>query len=189
LQAVENRPVIGVLALQGGFALHLSMVQKAGAFPIEVRYPEDLDACDALILPGGESTTLHHLIGTNGLFSPLVALSEKKPLFGTCAGMILMSRYNILDIAVQRNAFGRQKDSFRTKISMDNTIIDAVFIRAPRIKAVLSSNVQVLASYQGEPICVQQGLHLGCSFHPELTSDLTIHQYFVRNVAHMMKKS
>ncbi len=163
---------IGVLALQGAFAKHREMLQQIGVASLEVRTPGDLEACDGLILPGGESTVMHSL---NTL--PLATFA--KPIFGTCAGMILMAHLGLLEITVERNAYGRQAHSF----SKDLTVylerahtVHAIFIRAPRITSILSPDVQVLAD---TPVIVRQGNYLATTFHPELTNDPCIHHYFV----------
>jgi 5'-phosphate synthase pdxT subunit len=184
--------VIGVLALQGAFAKHAEVLHALGATVVEVRKPADLLACDALIIPGGESTTMMKQIEFIHLKEPFLEFSSKKPVFGTCAGLILMSQkiigdkmlpFHLLDIDVERNAFGRQVDSFHTNLDLHlkpghSKEIPALFIRAPRIRHV-GDQVVVLAECQGEPALVQQGFHLGATFHPELTSDQTIHSYFL----------
>lgn len=187
--------LVGVLALQGAFAKHIKMVQAAGGEAIEVRTPADLAACDALIIPGGESTTMKRQIDFIELEEPLKNFAKTKPIFGTCAGLILLSKqvlkdsmkpFGVLDISVERNAFGRQVESFQTDITVNlpkdkNHGYEAIFIRAPRIRRV-SPEVTVLASFQGEPILVQQGRHLGATFHPELTQDPAIHRYFLSHI-------
>ena len=182
---------IGVLALQGAFAKHLSVLKQLNVASIEVRKLKDLDECDALIIPGGESTTISRQLDYIQMNEKLKEFSRSKPIFGTCAGLILMSKQvledNInslclLDITTERNAFGRQIDSFITdvdlKLGKQKKIVPAVFIRAPRIRK-WASEVEILACYKEEPILIKQGLHLGATFHPELTSDTTIHEYFV----------
>lgn len=191
--------VIGVLALQGAFAKHAQMLQSLGVKVVEVRKPEDLDACDALIIPGGESTTMMKQMQFIGFSGPFRNFAKNKPVFGTCAGLILMSHdiilgtdtmqpFNLIDISVERNAFGRQVESFHTEVdfipkkSSEKKItqkLPAMFIRAPRIRRT-GNLVQILATYEGEPILVQQGRHLAATFHPELTSDPTIHQHFLK---------
>jgi 5'-phosphate synthase pdxT subunit len=180
--------VIGVLALQGAFAKHISMLQSIGIQAIDVRKPQDLEQCDGLIIPGGESTTIYRQLNFIKMIDPLKSFAEKKPLFGTCAGLILMSSeilgdpmtpFKLLNVEVERNAFGRQYESFTTNLetTFSKDLITAVFIRAPRIKAC-GVGVQVLARLEKEPVLVQQGFHLGASFHPELTHDTSVHQYF-----------
>jgi 5'-phosphate synthase pdxT subunit len=184
---------VGVLALQGDFAKHRAVMESLGAIAVEVRKPEDLALCDALILPGGESTSILKQMRFIGLDEAIVNFAKTKPLFGTCAGLILISSQivgdamiplGILDVSVERNAFGRQNDSFKAPIFVDlgpseKSNCEAMFIRAPRIRTV-GKDVKVLASYEGEPILVRQGPHLGATFHPELTDCLAIHQYFLR---------
>jgi len=192
-----GRLTIGVLALQGAFAKHIEMLRQLDVDITEVRKPADLERCDGLIIPGGESTTIMRQIRYIGLADKLVAFAEKKPIFGTCAGLILMSKeiladqmipFSIIDVAVERNAFGRQVESFshEVKVVLDHpkqpVDFRAVFIRAPRIKEC-GSDVKVLASFEGEPVLIQQGKHLGSTFHPELTDDAAIHRYFLRVVA------
>lgn len=176
---------IGVLAVQGAFAKHRQMLASIGIESIEVRHSKDLNNCIGLILPGGESTTmLHHLLERE-LLDPLKEFARSFPFFGTCAGMILMSRQGplkILDITVERNAYGRQSASFSTNCSIElqkPQTITGVFIRAPRISTLHSPDIQVLATMQEVPICVRQHHHLATSFHPELTDNPALHHYFV----------
>lgn len=176
---------IGVLALQGAFAKQSAMLAQIGVPNLEVRYPSELALCDGLILPGGESTTMTRQILKMGFLEPLKAFSARAPLFGTCAGMILMAQGGILglmDITVTRNAYGRQCDSFSVPLdlSFSPNPFQAFFIRAPRITSMDSSAVQSLAVHAGEAVCVQQGFHLAASFHPELTNDPRIHTYFIQ---------
>lgn len=187
--------IVGVLALQGAFAKHAEVLLSLGAKVIEVRKPSDLLTCDGLIIPGGESTTMMKQIEFINFRNTLLEFAAQKPVFGTCAGLILMSKhiiadsmqpFQLLDIEVERNAFGRQAESFQTDLEIRlapgySKVVPALFIRAPRIRHV-SEKVLVLADWQGEPVLVQQGFHLGASFHPELTTDPTIHSYFLRLV-------
>jgi len=182
--------VIGVLALQGAFAKHVAAIEKLGAEAREVRTPRELYECDALIIPGGESTVIFRQLDFIELRKSVQEFGSTKPLFGTCAGLILMSKkvlndplvpFGILDVEVERNAFGRQADSFKTQVELVGKpvkAIPAIFIRAPRIRAV-GDEVKVLATYEGEAVLVQQGLHMGATFHPELTEDLTVHRLFL----------
>ncbi len=173
---------IGVLALQGAFAKHLSLLHKLEIPAIEVRYPEQLSDCCGLILPGGESTTMTRQIASMAMEEPLRHFAEESPLFGTCAGMILMSRAGILsllDIVVDRNAYGRQADSFTTPLTFRGCTFPGFFIRAPRITAITSPDVKVVVSYENEAVCVQQGHHLAASFHPELAGNPILHRYFI----------
>ncbi len=190
-----ERLVIGVLALQGDFAKHSEVLRSLGVNVKEVRKPEDLEGCDGLIIPGGESTVMMRRMNFIGMREKLCDFSQQKPVFGTCAGLILMSKevqgssiepLGLLDVTIERNAFGRQVESFQASVELHlipqhTQSFRAYFIRAPRIRAY-DSNVEVLATYEGEPIFVQQGRHLGVTFHPELTSNPVIHQYFLKMV-------
>ncbi len=181
---------LGVLALQGDFHAHVRAVENAGAHPLEVRTAKDLVSCDGLIIPGGESTTMLKLIGLENLFEPLRAFGENKPIFGTCAGAILLAQevlsptqesLALMDVAVERNAYGRQMDSRVAKIDADGEQMDAFFIRAPIIRRV-GPGVKVLASYQGNPVWVEQGRHMATTFHPELGTNPHIHRCFAAKV-------
>lgn len=181
---------IGVLALQGAFAKHLEMIKSLGAIATPIRFPKQLEECDALILPGGESTTILRQMDHFGLRDPILEFAAKKPLFGTCAGMIMMARNEIgrtvkplklMDITVERNAYGRQIDSFTATLKVQlktSHTYNGSFIRAPIIRSH-GAAVTVLATYNDLPVLVQEGKHLCCSFHPELTSDPSIHRYFL----------
>lgn len=186
---------IGVLALQGAFIEHVKMLQHLGVEAVEVRLPEQLADLDGLILPGGESTTMGKLMIDYGLLKPIQDFGEHKPIWGTCAGAILLSKdanreqplLGLMDITVERNAFGRQIDSFQTDlnvpalatISDDDTPYQAVFIRAPIIASV-DGEAKVLAQLDdGRIIAVQDRHFLATSFHPELTQDPRFHQYFL----------
>jgi len=182
-----NVPVIGVLALQGGFAAHARMLRGLGAEVREVRVPADLEGLDGLVMPGGESTTMSLGIEREGLAEPLRAFHEAgKPIFGTCAGLIMLDREHLglMDIVAERNAFGRQLHSFEEDLSfpgIDGGPVRAVFIRAPW---VLSSGaeVEVLAAVDGHPVAVRQGGLLAISFHPELGDDDRLHRAFLEQV-------
>lgn len=184
---------IGVLALQGDVREHRAALEALGAEAVEVRSAADLDAVDALILPGGESTTMSLLLGSSGLFDPVAArLRDGMPAFGTCAGMILLASevvdgrpdqmsFGVLDVRVRRNAFGRQVDSFEAALSVAGIAggpVDAVFIRAPFVEWA-GPAVEVLASVDGHPVLVRQGAVLASAFHPELSDDLRVHQLFL----------
>ena len=192
---------VGVLALQGDFREHALALTEAGAEPVEVRRPEDLAPLDALVLPGGESTTLSMLLDSSGLRPALKErLDEGLPAFGTCAGMILLANrvrdgrpdqqsFGVVDMAVRRNGFGRQLDSFETELSVRGwrEPLPAVFIRAPRVEEV-GPSVEVLASIpDGEgsstPVLCRSGRHLVASFHPELTGDVRVHELFLSMAA------
>ena len=177
-------PLVGVLALQGGFEAHEKSLARLGADVREVRTPDDLDDLDALIIPGGESTTIGLGVEREGLAEPLVEFVRSgKPVLGTCAGMIMLDREHlgVLDIAVRRNAFGRQLASFETELSFDGGTIDAVFIRAPWVEDA-GDGVEVLAEVDGHPVAVRQGNILAVAFHPELSADLSVHRWLVDRV-------
>lgn len=174
---------IGVLALQGAFAPHLRMLSKLGVEGYEVRTPAQLASCTALIIPGGESTTMSILLQERGLHEALLSFAHEKPVFGTCAGLILLVQAKLLDLTLHRNAYGPQRYSFTAplEITLNNTVqtISALFIRAPQISALLSNKVKVLSSCNGSPVLVQQGHLLASSFHPELTDNSAIHAFFL----------
>jgi len=187
---------IGVLALQGDFALHTKALARCpGVEVVEVRKPEQLDDIDGLIIPGGESTTLLKLMDAWGFVPALEKFhAAAKPIFGTCAGLILTARevtnpaqfsLGFIDVGVERNAYGRQRESFATPgtVTLDGQTVplQMVFIRAPRIRRV-GESVQTLASHGGEAVMARQGSVLVATFHPELTDDPTVHAYFVRMV-------
>ena len=184
-----RRRRIGILALQGDVREHADALRDVGAEPVEVRLPRDLVGLDGLILPGGESTTMRRLIDLYGLREPIVALAGGgAPIYGTCAGMILLADriadgdepvLRLLDITVQRNAYGRQLDSFEADLEMPalgDEPIHGVFIRAPLVSE-LGPEVEVLANDpSGRPIAVRQGKVLATAFHPELTADRRVHR-------------
>ena len=192
---MSARARIGVLALQGAFAAHAAALQRLGVSTAEVRVAADLEQCDALVLPGGESTTMSQLLETSQLFDPLAKrIAAGMPIFGTCAGMILLSKgiadgrsdqrsFAALDIDVQRNGFGRQRDSFETEIDVLglDRAFHAVFIRAPRILRI-GSEIETLASHGGEPVLVRSKTVMAASFHPELADDDRVHQLFLTMV-------
>jgi pyridoxal 5'-phosphate synthase pdxT subunit len=171
---------IGVLASQGDFAAHAEMLRSLGAEPVEVRTPEELEALDGLVIPGGESTTITKAIERDGLEPAIRAhTGAGRPILGTCAGMIVCDREHLglVDAIAERNAFGRQIASFEVELEVDGLGPDplrAVFIRAPRI-ASYGNDVEVLASVEGHPVAVRQGRIVLCAFHPELTDDSRMH--------------
>lgn len=178
---------IGVLALQGAVREHVNAIEAVGAGAVIVKRVEDLEGLDGLILPGGESTTMRKLIDKYDLMEPLRTFN--KPIFGTCAGLILLAdevvgyeepHIGLMNIVVERNSFGRQKDSFEVSLNAKGIGEDvaAVFIRAPHIVSV-SDGVEVLAKHDGRIVLARDGQFLGCSFHPELTDDTRIMQYFL----------
>ncbi len=182
---------VGVLALQGDFEAHRKAIEKAGARAVEVRTAEQLDACDGLIIPGGESTTMLKLLDVEKMTDAVRAFGERKPIYGTCAGAILLAHevthpaqpsLDLMDISVERNGYGRQIDSRIAKVSgQDGGEFEAVFIRAPIIRRV-GEGARVLASYEGDPVWVEQGRHMVTTFHPELTDDSRVHQRFVEKL-------
>jgi 5'-phosphate synthase pdxT subunit len=176
--------VIGVLALQGGFAAHARALRELGAEVREVRTPADLQGLDALVIPGGESTTIGMGVEREGLAEPLVEFARSgRPVLGTCAGMIMLDRdhLGLLDISVRRNAFGRQLASFEAHLEIDGAPLQAVFIRAPWVEDV-GDGVEVLAEVDGHPVAVRQGNILAVAFHPELTDERRLHQWLLDRV-------
>ena len=176
---------IGILGLQGDYLKHEQLILKLGWDCVRVRYKKDFSSLDGLIIPGGESTTLTKLLKATGLFVPLKEFAETHPILGTCAGLILMSSESsddrvsllgLLNIKVERNAFGRQIHSFTAKLDMaeSDRIIQGTFIRAPKISQ-LGENVEVLAKLDDEPVAVRQGNHIGLAFHPELNNEPIFH--------------
>lgn len=187
---------IGVLALQGDVAEHLRALVECGAKAFGVKNQEDLEECDGLVIPGGESTTISKLARTFELFEPIrKKIKEGLPVYGSCAGMILIAdrindamagqeTFGGLDVTVRRNAFGRQVDSFESDLEFTSAkpfTFHAVFIRAPWVEEV-GTEVSILASVDGHPVAVRQGNLFATSFHPELTSDGRIHRYFLEEV-------
>jgi pyridoxal 5'-phosphate synthase pdxT subunit len=190
---------VGVLALQGDFAAHGAAIERAGAEPVFVREPAQFDALDGLVIPGGESTTMLKLMAYEpGLFEALREFGGRKPVFGTCAGAILMAEevsnpaqqsFRLMDIGVERNAYGRQIDSRVTEVDTGPEFeqrtapgkLEAVFIRAPIIRRV-GPAARVLIWYNGDPVLVEQGRHLAATFHPELTADSRVHSLFLEKL-------
>ncbi len=187
---------IGILALQGAFASHAGVLRALGADAREVRVPADLDGVDALVLPGGESTTMSMLLDSSGLREPIgQRLGAGLPALGTCAGMILLATdvldgrddqrsFGVLDIDVRRNAFGRQVDSFESDLDvrgLDGSPFHAVFIRAPVVEHA-GASVDVLATVDGKPVLVRRGSLVAAAFHPELSNDDRIHRLFLEGV-------
>src|SRR5271170_1702457 len=182
---------VGVLALQGDFEAHRKMIERAGATALEVRTAAQLARCDGLILPGGESTTMLKLLEEEKLMEPVRRFGEQKPIYGTCAGAILLARevshpaqrsLDLMDIAVERNGYGRQIDSRIAKVPVNGGAeFEAVFIRAPIIRRV-GAGGHIVASYNGDPIWVEEGRHMVTTFHPELTDDPRVHRRFVEKL-------
>lgn len=190
----EERLKIGVLALQGSFREHLLLIGKCGQDPVEIKKPEQLDQVSGLIIPGGECSTLSRLLQDYNLKEKVLARAgEGMPIFGTSAGMILLAKevegndlptLGLMDITVRRNAFGRQRESFETDLSvpvLGEEPVRAVFIRAPYVVKI-KPNVGILATLEDKIVMVRQGNYLAAAFHPELTEDLCIHQYFLQMV-------
>lgn len=181
---------IGVLALQGAVAEHLRMIMDLGEEAVAVKRIEQLDELDGIILPGGESTTIGKMMTEYGFKDELIKFSEqKKPIFGTCAGLIILANdindsedkhLALLDVKVERNAFGRQRESFEADLKIENVGEDfrAVFIRAPFIMSV-GKDVEILSEYDDKIVAVRQANLVGAAFHPELTDDTRMHKYFI----------
>lgn len=189
---------VGVLALQGDFAAHSAALARAGAEPVLVRDASQFTEIDGLVIPGGESTTMLKLLHYDNLLEPLAQFAREKPVFGTCAGAILLARQvshpeqeslGMLDIDVERNGYGRQIDSRVAEIEPEPEFrdrsapgkLEAVFIRAPIIRRT-GARTTVLARYRGDPVLVEDGKHLAATFHPELTQDSRIHQLFLEKL-------
>lgn len=183
---------IGILALQGGFEAHARMLTALNVDWIYVRQPNELKQIDGLILPGGESPVMLKLMHENNLYSAVENLQKRSiPIFGTCAGAILLAKYvtpwqaslGFIDATIERNAYGRQLASHIAygDCVLKTEPLEMVFIRAPQIHSIASS-AQIIAAYQGKPVCVRQNHYVMATFHPELTCDFTLHQYFVEMV-------
>jgi pyridoxal 5'-phosphate synthase pdxT subunit len=191
-----KKPTIGVLALQGAFREHLQMLDRIGARGIAIKYPAELHLCEGLIIPGGESTTMGKLMAEYGFLEELRGLIGKgMPVFGTCAGLIVLAKrlgngdqplLGLMDITVERNAFGRQVDSFETDLVLEDIerpgeSFRAVFIRAPQIEET-GAEVRVLGQLGGKTVVAREENMLVCAFHPELTRDDRLHHYFLKMV-------
>lgn len=185
---------VGVLALQGDFHKHVLMLNDLGCNTVEVRYPDQLQNLDGLIVPGGESSTMSMQLDSSGLRPAIIEFAGDKPVMGTCAGLILLARdagsekvtgLGIFDLEVGRNQWGRQVHSFIDRVDIhangQSAAFPAVFIRAPKILQT-GPSVEVLATLDGEPVMIRQGQHLGMAFHPELTNDTSIHELFLRAI-------
>ena len=191
-----STPRVGVLALQGAFREHVQSLQRLGAEAVEVRTPDELEGLDGIVLPGGESTTMDLLLGSSGLREPLgVAVAGGTPVFGTCAGLILLARdiedgvegqrtLEALDVTALRNGYGRQVKSFEGAVVLRGSAepMTGVFIRAPRITRV-GSDVEVIATLGEEPVAVRSGSIIAATFHPELTDDDRLHEVFLAGIA------
>lgn len=185
---------VGVLSLQGDFARHGTTLAGLGVEPVRVSQPAHLDGLAALVMPGGESTTMLRLLAATGLRGPLERFARRRPVLGTCAGLVLLAReagplpaptLGLLDVTVERNAYGRQVDSFSRPVEVPalGGSFDAVFIRAPRIRRVGRGTEVVARGAGGEPVGVRAGRVAGLAFHPELTADPRLHRWFLAEVA------
>lgn len=181
---------IGVLALQGAVSEHIEQIKALGANAIAVKKVEELGQIDGLILPGGESTTIGKLMIRYGFIDGIQTFAETRPVLGTCAGMILLAKkisceevahLSLLDMTVQRNAFGRQKESFQTELDIKGigNAFPAIFIRAPYVESIDSPEVEILATVNEHPVLIREGHILACSFHPELSRDHRLLAYFL----------
>jgi 5'-phosphate synthase pdxT subunit len=189
---MSDSPLIGVLALQGAFEVHARRLALLGAATVLVRKPEELEGLDGLVIPGGESTTFLKHLERAGFYDALDAFVHQRPVFGTCAGCILLAKvvenpaqasFGVLDVTVQRNAYGRQNDSaiLTSETKLPGGPLEMVFIRAPKITRI-GEGVETLATRDGDPTLVRQGRLLAATFHPELTEDLRVHQLFLEIV-------
>ncbi len=179
MQKEDGRLNVGVLALQGAFIEHVNMIDSLGVKSVEVRSKDDLNDLDALIIPGGESTTMNLLMGE------IKNSMKNLPIFGTCAGAILLAQHGFIDIEIERNAYGSQLDSFEDYFEFQGKEVYGIFIRAPKIKTT-GKDVEVLSlNSKKEPVLVSQNNYLVSTFHPELTSNTKIHEYFL----HLVKNS
>ena len=192
MNEIDPSPRIGVLAIQGDYERHAAALAESGAQPSLVKTPEGLAELDGLILPGGESTTMLKFLERDGLFEALRSFAQEKPVFGTCAGTILLAKevrnpsqasLGILDIAVERNAYGAQRDSaiLTLETSLPGGPLEMVFIRAPRIVST-GPGVEILAQRAGFPVLIRQGKTMAATFHPELSADVRVHRLFVGEV-------
>jgi len=179
---------VGILAIQGDFEAHARVLEKLGASVRFVRKPEQLDEVDALIIPGGESTTFLNFLAEHGFLEKLRAFVRAKPTFGTCAGAILLAKdvenpaqesLDALDIAIRRNAYGRQNESFVSDVETSLGPLELVFIRAPKITRV-GAGVEVLATEKDDPVLVRQGKVMASTFHPELSTSTRVHEEFLK---------
>jgi 5'-phosphate synthase pdxT subunit len=192
LTTARTLPRVGVLAIQGDYAAHATALSETGAEPCEIRKPDQLRELDGLILPGGESTTMLKFLEKRGFFEALEEFARERPIFGTCAGAILLARevrnpaqrsLGILDAVVERNAYGRQIDStiLNAETELPGGPLEMVFIRAPRIVST-GTGVQILARRDGAPTLIREGAAMAATFHPELSTDRRVHELFVKIV-------
>ncbi len=199
-----DRINVGVLALQGAFSEHIEALKKCGVSAIEIRMPGQLEEIDGLIIPGGESTTMAKLMKKYKFYKPLDEFyNKKKPIFGTCAGLIILAKnidgkntgLGYINIDVERNAYGRQIDSFEELLDLSmnngsgaNGKFKSIFIRAPRISG-LGEDIKILARFNQEAVLVQYNNILACAFHPELSGDLRIHKYFIDMIENLRREN
>ena len=192
MTTARTLPRVGVLAIQGDYAAHATALSETGAEPCEIRKPDQLRELDGLILPGGESTTMLKFLEKRGFFEALEEFARERPIFGTCAGAILLARevrnpaqrsLGILDAVVERNAYGRQIDStiLNAETELPGGPLEMVFIRAPRIVST-GTGVQILARRDGAPTLIREGAAMAATFHPELSTDRRVHELFVKIV-------
>lgn len=185
---------VGVLAVQGDYSKHVELLKRLGQIPHLVRAEAELNQCDGLIIPGGESTTLTIVMHKHGLWEPLRQFGQRRPIFGTCAGLIILSSrtpnhpfepLRLIDLTVERNAYGRQKDSFIDEVAVTwegrNHSIPGFFIRAPKIIEI-GKSVSVLGRHRDDIVLVENDRILAATFHPELTDDPSVHEYFIRKL-------
>jgi 5'-phosphate synthase pdxT subunit len=193
-----ERPLIGVLAIQGDYSAHARALIDAGAEPVMVRTPDELAGLDGLIIPGGESTTMLKFLERDDFLGTLKSFVQMKPTFGTCAGCILLAKevlhpgqasLGVLDATIERNAYGRQIDStiLNQESSLPGGPLEMVYIRAPRI-AKVGEGVEVLADREGSPVLVRQGMLMAATFHPELSGDRRVHKMFVDIVRENLRR-
>lgn len=191
---------VGVLGLQGAVREHVQAIEKCGAEAVVIKHKEQLKDVDGLILPGGESTTMRRLLDKYDFMDSLHQIAnEGKPMFGTCAGLILLAKnikgydqphLGVMDVTVERNSFGRQRESFETELAISgvDNHFNAVFIRAPHIIEA-GEDVEILAKHEGRIVAARDGQYLGCSFHPELTDDYRLTAYFIEMINNFREKS
>lgn len=189
----NNNIKVGVLGIQGAYLKHAAMIKSLGADAVIVKYAEQLQEIQGLILPGGESTTITKVMGYRLNFEDILDFGKTNPIFGTCAGLILLgnhasdprvTQFNLLNVSVERNAYGSQINSFTDDIELSfspEKPFHAVYIRAPRIQSV-AEDISILATQNSQPVLVENTLHLGATFHPELTNDPRVHQYFLNKI-------
>lgn len=184
---------VGVLGIQGAYFKHAAMIESLGVEAVIIKYAEQLQDISGLILPGGETTTITKVLGYKLRIEDILEFGRTNPIFGTCAGLILLGnnagdprvkQFDLMDVSICRNAYGSQIDSFTDGITLSfspEKPFHAVFIRAPRIQSA-GDSVKVLAAHEGQPVLVENTLHLGATFHPELTNDTRVHRYFLNKI-------